>query len=307
MMGCFEENILLILSKCYFTIPSILWLSWSPQEKFSIHYLKTCRCFFSPHHSKFIIENYLTIQMLNIIKMDWGSRSSTPCRWACSSTLDKLNNPLKSWVHYFSVTAKNVINKSMLSSTLQQTQCILVLWNDKCWFYEHKWSTTKGDKYWRTWILHSFSKNFNWIQQENSANNNHMSQLVTGPHSLNESTSGRDKWSKLRFIYLLFMGSWISILGIMTRLWAAEPRNCNSRAGRSKHPDQLCDLPSILLNGYQELASGRGVKLTTYIYLVPVLRMSAAVTSLPHMTSWHAQALYLFLVYVLMLLVAQMI
>jgi len=37
-------------------------------------------------------------------------------------------------VHYFWVTATNVIHRSTRSSTFWQTQCTLVLWNGKCWF-----------------------------------------------------------------------------------------------------------------------------------------------------------------------------
>jgi len=33
MTGCFEENILFILSECHFTISSILWISSSPPGK----------------------------------------------------------------------------------------------------------------------------------------------------------------------------------------------------------------------------------------------------------------------------------
>jgi len=50
------------------------------------------------------------------------------------------------------------------------------------------------------------------------------------------------------------MGSWISIVGIMTRLWVAKLRNHDSRAGRNKHLDQICVLPSILFKGYGWLA-----------------------------------------------------
>jgi hypothetical protein len=85
--------------------------------------------------------------------------------------------------------------------------------------------------------------------QENCANKNHMSQAITGPYSLNESIS--DKVVEIKIIYLLFMGSWISIADIMTRLWVAEPKNHDSRAGRNKHLDQLCVLSSILFNGYR--------------------------------------------------------
>jgi len=49
------------LSECHFTISRILWLSSRPAGKCWIHYLKTCRCFFSPHHSTFTLENHLTI------------------------------------------------------------------------------------------------------------------------------------------------------------------------------------------------------------------------------------------------------
>jgi len=34
--------------------------------------------------------------------------------------------------------------------------------------------------------------------QENYVNKNHMSQVITGPYSLNESTSEKAKWLKLR-------------------------------------------------------------------------------------------------------------
>jgi len=59
---------------------------------------------------------------------------------------------------------------------------------------------------------------------------------------------------EMKIIYLLFMGSWISIVDIMTRLWVAEPRNHDSRAGRNKHLHQLCVLPCILFNGCRWLA-----------------------------------------------------
>jgi len=61
MIGCFKENILHILWECHFTISRILCLSSCPPGKCWIHYLKTCHCFFSPHHSKFKLENHLTI------------------------------------------------------------------------------------------------------------------------------------------------------------------------------------------------------------------------------------------------------
>jgi hypothetical protein len=41
--------------------------------------------------------------------------------------------------------------------------------------------------------------------QENCANKNRTSQLITGPYSLNESTSEKVKWLKLRlFMYYLW-------------------------------------------------------------------------------------------------------
>jgi len=57
---------------------------------------------------------------------------------------------------------------------------------------------------------------------------------------------------EIKIIYLLFMGSWISLVGIMTRLWVAEPRNHDSRAGRNKQLHQLCILSSILFNGLRK-------------------------------------------------------
>jgi hypothetical protein len=62
---------------------------------------------------------------------------------------------------------------------------------------------------------------------------------------------------EIKIIYLLFMGSWISIVGIMTRLCVAEPRNHESRAGRNKHLHQLCVLPSILLMGTTGLPTSK--------------------------------------------------
>jgi len=99
MIGCFEENILFILSECHFTISSILWLSLCPPGKCQIHCLKKnmsllllstsfqIHTWESPYHL-----------MFNIMKMYWGNRSSTwcnlklspKCRCACSSTLDIL-------------------------------------------------------------------------------------------------------------------------------------------------------------------------------------------------------------------------
>lgn len=54
-----------------------------------------------------------------------------------------------------------------------------------------------------------------------------------------------------------------------------------------KLSDQHCGLPRLLFSGYGGLfprgKSGRGVKLTTYFYLVRGLRMSKTVFPLPHM------------------------
>jgi len=42
--------------------------------------------------------------------------------------------------------------------------------------------------------------------QQNCVNKNHMSQVITGPYSLNESTPEKVKWLKLRlFIYYLWV------------------------------------------------------------------------------------------------------
>jgi hypothetical protein len=50
-------------------------------------------------------------------------------------------------------------------------------------------------------------------------------------------------------------------------------------------PDQIWDPPSLLSNGYQGLftwgSSGREVKLTTHLYLLPRSRMCGAITLMP--------------------------
>jgi hypothetical protein len=47
----------------------------------------------------------------------------------------------------------------------------------------------------------------------------------------------------------------------------------------------VCGSPSFLSKGYRE-CSGRSVKLTTYLHLVPRLRMRGAILPLPHTSSW---------------------
>jgi hypothetical protein len=58
------------------------------------------------------------------------------------------------------------------------------------------------------------------------------------------------------------------------------------------HPDRLWGPPSLLSNGYHGLftrgLSGRGVKLTTHLQLMPRSRKRGFIHPLPHMSSWHS-------------------
>jgi hypothetical protein len=60
-------------------------------------------------------------------------------------------------------------------------------------------------------------------------------------------------------------------------------------------PDRLWGPPSLLSDGYQGLfareLSGRGVKLTTHLRLVPRLRVNGTIPSLLHMSSCHSASL----------------
>jgi hypothetical protein len=58
-----------------------------------------------------------------------------------------------------------------------------------------------------------------------------------------------------------------------------------------QRPDRFWGSPSLLSNGYRGLFSrgysGRGVKLTTHLHLVPRSRM-VAIHPLPHMSPWRS-------------------
>jgi hypothetical protein len=60
-------------------------------------------------------------------------------------------------------------------------------------------------------------------------------------------------------------------------------------------PDRLWAPPSLLSDGYRMLLprgeSGRGVKLTTRLYIVPTLRMRGAIPPFPNTSSWHGALL----------------
>jgi hypothetical protein len=55
-------------------------------------------------------------------------------------------------------------------------------------------------------------------------------------------------------------------------------------------PERLWSLPSLLSSGYHGLfpwvKSGRGVKLTTHLHLVPRSRMRGTIPPLPSTSSW---------------------
>jgi hypothetical protein len=79
--------------------------------------------------------------------------------------------------------------------------------------------------------------------------------------------------------------------GLDTRSHSSIPGRCKRSCSSPKRPDRLWCSTTPLFNGYRGVfpgGSGRGLKLTTCLHLVPRLRMNGAVPSLPHV-SWHAQ------------------
>jgi hypothetical protein len=62
-----------------------------------------------------------------------------------------------------------------------------------------------------------------------------------------------------------------------------------------RRPDWLCGPTNLLSNGYWGLflrgSSGRGVKLTTHLQLVPRSRRCGSIHPLPHTPSWHSAQL----------------
>jgi hypothetical protein len=84
-------------------------------------------------------------------------------------------------------------------------------------------------------------------------------------------------WNKLK---ITCIGSEMKTMGrnfmFLTWLEVQRPRNCDLIPNicmtlHMKHPNKLWDSPSLLLYGYQEGWSGRGVKVTTNYHSVPLL------------------------------------
>jgi hypothetical protein len=92
------------------------------------------------------------------------------------------------------------------------------------------------------------------------------------------------------FINLSTKHSWCS-----DWLRAGRPKNRSSSPCRIKNffprrPDRLWALPNLLSNEYRGLLrrySGRGVKLTTHLQLVPRSRRCGSIRPLSHTPSWH--------------------
>jgi len=89
----------------------------------------------------------------------------------------------------------------------------------------------------------------------------------------------------------------VSVTGVVSRIRVGQPKNCGSILGRGKLssfsitcPDWISCSPSFLHNVYLQLLpwgqSGRDVSLTTYLELMPKLRMSGAIPPFSHMPSW---------------------
>jgi hypothetical protein len=70
------------------------------------------------------------------------------------------------------------------------------------------------------------------------------------------------------------------------------PGGSKSFISSPKRPDRIRRPPSLLFSGYRRFILGvkrPGHKLTTYLHIVPRLRMSGAIPLLPYMPSWHGQ------------------
>jgi hypothetical protein len=80
-------------------------------------------------------------------------------------------------------------------------------------------------------------------------------------------------------------GYWLNDRGVEVRV------TVGSRIFTSpRRPDRLCGPPNLLSNVYWELfprgQSGRGVKQTTHLQLVPRSRKCGSIHPLPHTPSW---------------------
>jgi hypothetical protein len=97
--------------------------------------------------------------------------------------------------------------------------------------------------------------------------------------------------------YQFYMRPTIVSVGMVTRPWVGQPRNCGSilnMGDRSNSPPHLSNGKTGLeayITSYSMRSKGslsKSKKFEYYPYLVPRLNMGGILSSLPHIPSWHA-------------------